>query len=290
MGLGERLEARAQARVKLLSVQDLPLSLFRWLRKHPPELTIPPPDWVIGAGHRTHLSVLYCRRLYSAKTVILMKPSLPLGWFDACIMPFHDRPPQQASVLATEGVLNTMTPQLQHRSTDQGVILIGGYSQHYGWDSETLCKQVAAICSAQENRHWLLSTSRRTPDDFLKQMQSSNLPNLTLIPAEQTPQGWVREQLESAAQVWVTRDSVSMVFESLTAAAPTGLLPLPDARKSRVVKSMNNVLEQGRAKDFDHWDLARPLPPMTDTLWEADRAARWLLQRFGVKPLSGATS
>ncbi|RLP55359.1 MAG: hypothetical protein D6160_06325 [Ketobacter sp.] len=283
LGLGERLQAVAGAQVELRSLQQMPISISDWLLKRAPdtgEQTC--PDWVVGAGHRTHRSVLFSRRLFNAKSIVLMKPTLPLGWFDACIIPHHDNPPQRESVLATHGVLNTMTPRPHGRKADQGVILIGGESAHFTWHSERVVQQVTDICMAQPSLRWTLSTSRRTPDDFFPLLQQRNLLNLTLMAADQTPPGWVREQLESAVQVWVTRDSVSMVFESITAAAPTGLLALPAAKSSRVVNSMKDVIKQGWAMDFEHWNTRLPLPDNKQTLWESDRAARWLLQRFGV--------
>lgn len=275
------MQALAGAQVELRSVQQTPISVRDWIFKNPPSTIESAPDWVVGAGHRTHRHVLFSRRCFNAKTVVLMRPSLPLTWFDACVVPWHDNPPVRDSVLATHGVLNTMVPHPDGRSSDQGVILVGGQSAHYGWDSGSICNQVADICRTQPSLHWTLSTSRRTPEGFVQQLQQQKIGNLTLIPAQMTPPGWVREQLERAAQVWVTRDSVSMVFESITAAAPTGLLQLPDAKSSRVVKSMTDVVKQGWAIDFENWNLKQPLPSVRQTLWESDRAARWLLQRFG---------
>ena len=39
---------------------------------------LPTPDIVLGAGHRTHLSLLAARRVHRGKAVVLMRPSLPL--------------------------------------------------------------------------------------------------------------------------------------------------------------------------------------------------------------------
>jgi mitochondrial fission protein ELM1 len=207
---------------------------------------------------------------------------LPLRWFDACIVPRHDNPPSDnPRVLATTGVLNTLQPQPHDRDSARGLMLIGGVNAHFNWDSTAVCQQVVQICQAQPQLRWLLTNSRRTPEDFLPALQQANLPNLDIVPVEQTPSGWVKQQLESAGQVWVTRDSVSMVFESITAAAPTGLLNLQPLRQSRVVRSMDDVIAQGWAQDFAHWDVQRMLPPPQQTLWEADRAARWLVQRLG---------
>ena len=277
------MQALAGAQIEMRSVLESPISVRDWLFKKSLLNSEPTPQWVVGAGHSTHRSVLISRRYFKAKAILLMRPSAPLSWFDACIIPQHDNPPVRDYVLATHGVINTMTPHLTGRIPHQGVILIGGRSAHFEWDSENICQQVAKICLAQPTLQWTLSTSRRTPEDFAQILQQKKIRNLTLIPAELTPQGWVREQLERAAQVWVSRDSVSMVFESITAGAPTGLLQLPAAKLSRVVNSMTEVVKQGWAMDIENWNLRLPLPSSPQKLWESDRAARWLLQRFGVK-------
>ncbi|MBM3864135.1 MAG: hypothetical protein FJ385_09365 [Verrucomicrobia bacterium] len=51
--------------------------------------TLPRPDFILGAGHATHLPLLWLARKYGAKSVVLMKPSLPLACFDWCIAPEH---------------------------------------------------------------------------------------------------------------------------------------------------------------------------------------------------------
>ena len=280
-GLAERLHVLADAHCHWIEIGQ---QRFRWrdlLFKRSPCPALPTPDWVIGAGHGTHRAVLSCRRIFSATTIILMKPSLPAAWFDACIVPRHDHPARAANVLETTGVLNTLCPAQGPRDARRGLILVGGESKHFRWDTAAIIEQVARVCQAQTSLRWTLTNSRRTPEDFVPRLQDRALDNLELIPWQQTADGWVKQQLESAAQVWVSRDSVSMVFESITAAAPTGLLQMDAARASRVAGSMQDVIAQGWAQDYAQWTLQAPLPAPTKILWEADRAARWLLQRCG---------
>ncbi|MCH8840089.1 MAG: mitochondrial fission ELM1 family protein [Planctomycetes bacterium] len=51
---------------------------------------------------------------------------------------------------------------------------------------------------------------------------SKELSNLTIVPHKETSSSWVSEHLANAARVWVSADSVSMVYESLT----NGVRPL----------------------------------------------------------------
>lgn len=278
-GLAERLQALAPAQCHWVSVQEHPVGWADWLLRRNPLPALPPPDWVVGAGHGTHRTVLFCKRLFKAATIVLMKPSLPVSWFDACIIPRHDKPPVASHVLATTGVLNTVHPVHSGRDAGRGLLLVGGTSTHFHWQSAGVVAQILRLCEAHPAIHWTLTNSRRTPEDFLPLLQEQALANLTVIPWQDTPDGWVKQQLEQAGQVWVTRDSVSMVFESITAAAPTGLLQLEVARESRVVNSMLDLIGMGWAQDFAAWDVQQRLPAPPQELWEADRAARWLLKR-----------
>ena len=101
---------------------------------------LPKPDFVMAAGHKTHLALLYLARKTGARSVVLMKPSMPCRWFDHCLIPEHDfqegvKTPR--NVILTKGALNRVTydPGAKDGS---GLILIGGKSSEFGFDGESL--------------------------------------------------------------------------------------------------------------------------------------------------------
>jgi len=51
----------------------------------------PEPDLIIATGHRTHIPLLWAAQQSKAKTIVIMKPSLPSSLFDYVIIPAHDR-------------------------------------------------------------------------------------------------------------------------------------------------------------------------------------------------------
>src|SRR5690606_19667671 len=65
-------------------------------------------DLLIGAGHGTHLPLLAAARKFGARSVVIMKPSLPRGLFDLCVVPRHDLavPADSGNVVVTRGALN----------------------------------------------------------------------------------------------------------------------------------------------------------------------------------------
>lgn len=59
-------------------------------KRFAPGVGLPDPDLVLAAGHGTHLSALAARRARGGKLIALMRPTLPLRWFDLVIAPRHD--------------------------------------------------------------------------------------------------------------------------------------------------------------------------------------------------------
>ena len=183
-------------------------------RRFPAGAGLPDPDLLIGAGHATHLSLLLARRARGGRSVVLMKPSLPRGWFNLCVMPEHDHVAPAANVLITRGALTAVTPGSGGDPT-AGLLLIGGPSRHYGWSDSALAAQVAAIVQREGATHWILTTSRRTPAATLALLRDIKTSNLVIVPFERTDRHWLPAQLARAATVWVSEDSVSMVYEAV---------------------------------------------------------------------------
>lgn len=276
----------ADALTELLPVtlHDLPVGarLHGWLawltRRCPMGRGLPAPDLIIGAGHATHPYLLACRRARGGRSVVLMRPSLPLRWFDLCLIPEHDAVAERDNLLQTRGALNTVRPGAG-QDPQAGLILIGGPSAHYAWDDAALAEQLRAI-ARQDARHWTVTTSRRTPPDTVALLQRLAGDNLRLIPYADTAPGWVHEQLRGVAAAWVTEDSVSMLYEALTAGVACGLLPVPARRASRVRQGVRRLLADGMLTAFADWQAGQPLLPPAQPLDEARRCARWIVDKW----------
>lgn len=240
---------------------------------------LPNPDLIIGAGHATHLALLAAKRARGGKTVLLGKPTLPPACYDLCITPESDELAPRENVVATCGVLNIIRPSLQH-DPKQGLILIGGPSGSHDWDSRAMFQQISQIMRAQSDVHWRLTTSRRTPPDCFAELQGMRFENLSVLPHDKTTLTWVPEQLAQSSQVWVSEDSVSMVYEALTSGAAVGLLTVPAKRDSRVTRGMSRLQNEKWVTRFVDWNpstrLNRP-PRQIDEAW---RCARIVCERL----------
>lgn len=236
------------------------------------------PDLLIGAGHRTHLSLLAHKRATGAPAVLLMKPSLPMGWFDLCLIPKHDEPGERENVVLTDGALNRMQPLGEREADNKGMILIGGPSKHFGWDDQAVVDQLKAVVDGSKS--WLLTTSRRTPESFLPLLQQSELPKLEIVPFEQTGPGWLGEHLPQAEHCWVTGDSVSMVFESLTAGCAVGVLELPLQASNRITRGLQLLIDDHKVTPFSCWQKNRSLELPKTPFNEAERCAELVRKRL----------
>jgi uncharacterized protein len=240
---------------------------------------LPFPDLIVCAGHATHLHALAARRAFGGKTIVLMQPSLPVSWFDLCLIPEHDAYRGKGEYLETRGVLNPIKPDGQHHQ-NKSFIMVGGPSKHYEWVTSDLITQVYELLKQNPNIEYTLTTSRRTPKDFISAVKRINFSNLMIVPFADTQSGWVARMLAESASAWVTEDSVSMVYESLTANVAVGLLNLQTMRESRVTKGVKNLVSKGLVTRFDflgmYQNKLRPVVGFT----EANRCSNWILERW----------
>lgn len=239
---------------------------------------LPAPQLILGAGHATHLPMLAARRVRGGRVVVLMKPSLPLSFFDCCLIPEHDRPPARANVIATRGILNHVQPATTHDSAF-GLILIGGPSKHCHWDVSAMLAQIRALLDRSPGVSWTITDSPRTPPATRAALKEIAQPNATFQPHAETDPGWLEQQYARAGTVWVSRDSLSMIYEALTAGAAVGLLDVPRARPGRVSRAVDDLLRAGLVTDFAAWQQgAHPAPP-AEEFNEARRCARLIKAR-----------
>jgi mitochondrial fission protein ELM1 len=249
-----------------------------------PDGTLLPDPWlIIGAGHATHLPMLAARRARGGKTAVLMRPELPRSLFDLCVIPEHDRPDPAANVLVTKGSLNRMQA-VNIRARDRGLLMVGGPSRHYRWDHGSVVEQIAGVIRFSPVRHWVLTTSRRTPPGFaerVRQMIFHRNLKLTIASWRDTGDQWLLAQLRRCCCTWVTEDSVSMIYEALTAGLPVGLLAVPPRRNDRVVNGVRQLAAERHVMTYSSWSAGHPLPWPPRIFDEANRVAQHICRRWG---------
>jgi mitochondrial fission protein ELM1 len=203
-----------------------------------------------------------------------------MAWFDLVIAPAHDRLTPRANLLVTRGALNRMRP-VQEKNPGEGLILIGGPEREHPWAPDMLEAQITTIADRHRKVQWCATSSRRTPADFLPRLRELNLPNLDTVAVTDVDSDWLPRKLATAASVWVTEDSVNMLYEALTAGAATGLLNVPRRDKRASKRNLGGgLLAEGLVTSFDAWQAGQLLEPPLEPLDEAGRCADWILYEW----------
>lgn len=287
LGLAQALVAKAGGTMETVDLQGL--SLLGKIRKVVSGSGEIRPDLFIAAGHGTHIPLICARQHFKTRAILCMRPTLPCSFFDLCLIPRHDlranRDYADTNIFPTQGALHPMRPDFS-TPKDITLILIGGPSRDFDWDDESMLNQLADI-SIRTPGNIVLTTSRRTPEGFAGKIRTA-VPEITVIPVEETSPGWVARHLARARGVWVSQDSVSMVYEALGSGAPVGILSVPrhsGNRKSRILTGLEMLEKDGMVTEYRKWKkqhflLSSPKAP----LLEADRAADYILSRFFPTP------
>lgn len=281
-GLGNRLRVLTGASLHWVEVPARKVPLWRVILATPPSLPedLPGPDLIIAAGSGTHRLLLALRKFRNARTMVIMKPGFPVRWVDAAAIPSHDHPSSVPRILTTKGVINTITPLARVTNKPEALILIGGPSPHFEWDSESVFIQIQKLITDYPQWRWTISGSRRTPDDLLARVEQLANLKVSIVDHQRTHENWLNHQLPASRAVWVTPDSMSMVCEAVTSGIPTGLLELPAKTGSRVAEGIVNLVSEGLVSPArDHEAVMSGKHSLEHGLWEADRTARWVVSR-----------
>lgn len=233
------------------------------------------PTYLVAAGNRTHIAMLIAAHYFSGKSILLMRSNWPLSWFDLAIIPEHDQPPHSNTILATQGVLNMVQPS-KKQLPSTGLILVGGPSKHFHWNSEQIIQQIRTIVETQSDINWTLANSRRTPTDFIEQLKAV-CDDIICVDHIHTSNDWLPTQLTTSANVWVSPDSVSMLYEAVTSGAAVGCLSLEKVSDNRIVSGIEKLIDQNMISSYQQWQATHTLPLPPYQLNEAQRAADWIL-------------
>ncbi|MFT4022033.1 MAG: ELM1/GtrOC1 family putative glycosyltransferase [Acinetobacter sp.] len=278
LGLFQAIQKQQQAILTEIPIQDLAIfSLLQKILTAQALSSLSPPTFIIGVGSHTHLRVWLLGKIYpQAKTVILMKPGLPIGLFDYAIIPAHDGRISRHNVLLTQGALNPIENQHRHQ-IHRVLIALGGHSKRHRWNDDKVMQTIEQIIQNNPQADVWLTTSRRTPAEFLQKLRQHTVASaLQIFPVEQTAQGWIFEQMQLAQAVWVTEDSVSMMYEALTAGCQVGVILVDRVKQDRITQSVDDLLQQQIVSTTTQ--LAQL--PQAKTFKEAERVATYLLKSY----------
>lgn len=249
------------------------------------------PDWhvgkvdlVLGTGSRTHLPMLSYKKKYASPVVTCMSPPVHLRHrFDLCLVPEHDGVPAGNNILLTVGAPNCSINKGEHQD-GRGLILLGGVDdKSHHWDSRKIVAMIEKIVSTEADKIWTVSSSPRTPQEtvaFIKALLP-RYDNIRFFDYKDTPAGWIEEQYNTNSIVWVTADSISMVYEAISAGCRVGIMPVQWRHQNGKFSCNQRILvERKLVTPFTVWQQDKTALTGPRELNEAQRCAEWILQRW----------
>jgi hypothetical protein len=241
-------------------------------------------DLIIGTGAHTHIPLLLLKNAAGAKAITCMSPMFPLNrLFDLCFVPSHDRPRPAKNIFITMGPPSTAVSEGAH-DPGKALILVGGIDDRsHTWHTQKTIEQITTLVQRTPQYHWTISSSPRTPAETvvkLEQMTAAT-PRTRFFEAKDTPSGWIEEQYAANQIAWVTADSISMIYEALTAGCHVGILPVAwHSPSNKFQNSIDDLTAAGLATSFEGWLSGKKMPYCDAPLNEADRCAVEVLRRW----------
>ena len=291
LGILQALQVRVPVRIVRLKVgsfsfieafmQTCRLYLTKSGLSHP---QVDKGDLLIGTGSRTHLPMLLYKKKYAIPAVTCMTPPMHLRKrFDLCFVPEHDKTREDENIMFTAGAPNCSVNKGKHQK-ECGLILLGGVdTKSHHWDSRQVVEMVEKIVKKGCQQRWTVSSSPRTPDDTVEMVKqlADKYGNIDFFDYRDTPPGWIEEQYDKNSLVWVTVDSISMVYEAITAGCSVGILPMQwRSEKSKFKRNENVLLEKRLVTPFASWEQGKMAQVENIELNEAQRCADRILQKW----------
>ena len=196
----------------------------------------------------------------------------------------HDAPPLTENVFVTLGPPATVKFEENHKK-EQGLILVGGIdTKSHVWKKEEIISQIQIIIEKNPDIEWTISSSPRTPEDTSERLQemAAGMEKVSFFSSEDTPAGWIEEQYGLNQTVWVTADSISMVYEALSAGCSVGVLPVEWLRQdNKFNKSLQFLADKEMIVEFTSWRHGALMPIQKNEKFnESLRCAREILRRW----------
>ena len=225
-------------------------------------------DILIGAGHKTHSILLKNKKNQkkTTKVIAILSPTFYKSKFDIICTPSHDKHKfnSKDNVIFYEGSLVTVS--LKETREDVVMIAIGGKNKHYIFDQDHIYDQMEYFLSINSNKHCYIFNSRRTPREISKKISSQYKDNerITFVDFYDNKSNIsIEEIMHQSQSKLITRDSVNMVYESLSCKGDTYLFDMHVKRGSnKVVENINMLIKNRKIGFVDCSELTQGFSKM----------------------------
>ena len=253
-------------------------------------------DLIIGAGSDTHLKIINLKRRFKkAKTISILCPNIIMRKsFDYICIPTHDshkRINKHKSIFF-EGSLSKIYDGPTEESI--GMFSIGGMNKHYEFDEDYILEQVCFLASIHPYKMWHIFNSRRTPSSMNNKIKNL-LSSFKNIIFEDVHSDDIKNQyqdiLHSASIRVITKDSVNMVYESLSSSGQSFVFDMEAKNSNKIVKNINALINERRIGCLDKTLMAdglfnlklRPQNKHLDVMREVEKLAYTILNKLNIR-------
>lgn len=290
-GILERLKEKVDLQVVSIQV-DRPsvfrqgLDLLRYLTSLLPavEQRLMACDFLIGTGTQTHLPMLAQKRQLGIPAITCMTPAPYLQkHFDLIFAPQHDEAGEGDNIFTTIGPPNSNCNQRKHVA-GRVLVLIGGIDpSSHRWDTEDVIGAIEKLAGKEPKKEYIISSSPRTPPDTVTRLKklAEGSQGIRFFDFHDTPSGWVEKEYGLCQEVWVTGDSISMVYEALSSGCQVGIIPVHWLKKdSKFSKSEEYLWHSGFTRTLEDFLSGKEIPGGVTELNEAGRCADEIIRRY----------
>jgi len=203
-------------------------------------------DILIGAGHKTYSFLLDIKKYQkdNTKNIAILTPSFKKDNFDIICAPMHDAHKLKHcnNVISFEGSLSKVS--LQEPDKNIVMVAVGGKNKHYVFNEIDIISQINYFLSLHPNKDCFIFNSRRTPSSMNTMLKDLSLSNKDITFCDFKDKSYSFENtLHMSSSKLITRDSVNMVYESLSSKGNTYLIDMRKIKNdNKVVKIINNLI------------------------------------------------
>lgn len=217
-------------------------------------------DVIIGAGHKTYSFLLDIRKYQKkdCKTIAILTPTYKKKYFDVICAPVHDKNKHKSldNVIFFEGSLAKVSTNEPNINTT--MIAIGGKNKHYKFEEDHLLSQINFFISLYPNNNIFIFNSRRTPDSFNNKLDkiTDEYSNTKFVDINHNQSISMDKVMEEASTKLISRDSINMIYESLSTRGDTYLLDMKYINpNNKVVKNVKNLIKNRKVGYVNTLDI-----------------------------------
>jgi len=140
---------------------------------------------------------------------------------------------------------------------------------------------VRTIVEQEKGVHWTLTTSPRTPEVTAEGLAelAQRFSHAEFCDFRETARGWIEAQYAVCSIAWVSGDSISMLYEALSAGCRVGWLPVEwRSSQGKFQKNQDLLLSKKLLLPFSLWQKGERWNEVSTQLNEAQRCAERILR------------